>query len=102
MRQRNGQYETSGCCSGLERIHALGSVAAACGISEYVTLFVCLCSTAVWHLKFTNNEFIPLLGVQNGEMCEHEDTMPFNYAYMVINMIGCLASVPVWQMLGLM
>lgn len=81
---------------------ALGSVAAACGISEYVTLFVCLCSTAVWHLKFTNNEFIPLLGVQNGEMCEHEDTMPFNYAYMVINMIGCLASVPVWQMLGLM
>ena len=81
---------------------ALGGVASAAGINPFVTLFVCLCSTAVWHLPFTNNEFIPLLGTQKGEMCEHADTLPFNWAYMAINMIGCLASVPVWQMLGLM
>lgn len=81
---------------------ALGGMASTAGINPFVTLFVCLCSTAVWHLPFTNNEFIPLLGTQKGEMCEHADTLPFNYAYMVINLIGCLASVPVWQMMGLM
>lgn len=80
---------------------ALGTIAAYMGIDLYVTLFVCLCSTAVWHLKFTNNEFIPLLSAQAGEMCEHNDTMPYNFAYMVINLVACLASVPVWQMMGL-
>ena len=81
---------------------ALGGVASAAGINPFVTLFVCLASTAVWHLPFTNNEFIPLLGAQKGEMCEHSDTLPFNYAYMAINLVACLASVPVWQAMGLM
>lgn len=81
---------------------ALGGVGAAAGINPFIILFVCGNATDVWHLKFTNNVFVPILGATKGEMCEHKDTMPFNIAFMVINLIACLASVPVWQMMGLM
>ncbi len=80
---------------------ALGGVATASGINPFVTLFVCGASTNVWHLRFTNNVFIPILRATDGEMCEHEDTLPFDFAFMVINLVACLASVPVWQAMGL-
>lgn len=81
---------------------ALGTVAAAAGINPWVLLFVCGNATDVWHFKFTNNVFVPILGATKGEMCSHNDTMPYNVAFMVINLIACLASVPIWQMMGLM
>ena len=80
---------------------ALGGVATAAGINPFVTLFVCGASTNVWHLRFTNNVFIPILRATSGEMCEHEDTLPFDFAFMAINLVACLASVPVWQAIGL-
>lgn len=80
---------------------ALGGVATATGINPFVTLFVCGASTNVWHLRFTNNVFIPILRATGDDMCEHEDTVPFDIAFMVINTVACLASVPVWQAMGL-
>ena len=80
---------------------ALGGVATAAGINPFVTLFVCGASTNVWHLRFTNNVFIPILRATGDDMCEHEDTVPFDIAFMVINTVACLASVPVWQAMGL-
>lgn len=80
---------------------ALGGVAAAAGINPFVTLFVCGASANVWHLRFTNNVFIPILRATGHDMCEHEDTLSFDIAFMVINLIACLASVPLWQSLGL-
>ena len=80
---------------------ALGGVATAAGINPFVTLFACGASTNVWHLRFTNNVFIPILRATSGEMCEHEDTLPFDFAFMAINLVACLASVPVWQAMGL-
>ena len=80
---------------------ALGGVAAAAGINPFVTLFVCGASANVWHLRFTNNVFIPILRATGHDMCEHEDTLSFDIAFMVINLIACLASVPLWRSLGL-
>lgn len=81
---------------------ALSGVAVASGINLWVLLFVCYMASHVWHFPFTNNVYVAVLGSTNGQICEHKDTLPMNWAYMAINLVACLASVPVWQMMGLM
>lgn len=81
---------------------ALSGVSVAAGINLWVLLFTCYMASNVWHFPFTSNVYVAVLGSTNGEICEHRDTLPMNYAYMVINLIACLASVPLWQMLGLL
>lgn len=81
---------------------ALSGVAVAAGVNLWVLLFVCYMSSNVWYFPFTHNVFVAVYGSTKGEMCEHKDTLPMNWAFMVINLIACLASVPVWQMMGLL
>lgn len=81
---------------------ALGGICLATGIDPWVMLFTCYMSTLVWHFSFSNVTYIAAIGSTNGEMCEHKDTQPMNLAYMAINLVACVASVPVWQMMGMM
>lgn len=80
---------------------ALGGISVAAGIDPWVLLFTCYMSTLVWHFSFSNTTFVATIGSTNGEMCDHKRTEPMNFAYMVINLIACVASVPVWQMMGM-
>jgi DASS family divalent anion:Na+ symporter len=81
---------------------ALGGVSAASGINPWVLLFVCYMSTLVWHFSFTNVTYASTLGATNGEITDHKQTIPMNIAYLAINLIACLASVPVWKLMGLL
>lgn len=81
---------------------SLGGICTAAGIDPWVMLFTCYMSTLVWHFSFSNTTYVAALGSTNGELCEHKDTQPMNIAYMVINLIACVASVPVWQMMGML
>ena len=83
-------------------VAALSGVAAAVGISPWVVAFVCYMSTLIWHFEFSSTQFMTTMGLTNGEMTTHKKTLPMNFAYMAINLIACVASVPVWQMMGLM
>ncbi|HBT95447.1 MAG TPA: hypothetical protein DEB24_04880 [Coriobacteriia bacterium] len=81
---------------------ALGGICIAAGIDPWVMLFTCYMSTLVWHFSFTNTTYVAAIGSTNGEMVEHKDTLPMNFAYMGINLVACLASVPVWQLMGML
>lgn len=83
-------------------VAALSGVAATVGISPWVVAFVCYMSTLIWHFEFSSTQFMTTMGLTNGEMTTHKKTLPMNFAYMAINLIACVASVPVWQMMGLM
>ena len=81
---------------------ALGGVATVMGISPWVVAFVCYMSTLVWHFNFSSTQYMTTMGLTKGEMTTHAKTMPMNFAYMAINLIACVASVPLWQAMGLM
>lgn len=81
---------------------SLGGICIATGIDPWVLLFTCYMSTLVWHFSFSNTTYVAALGSTNGELCDHKDTQPMNIAYMVINLVACVASVPVWQAMGMM
>lgn len=80
----------------------LGGIAQAVGIHPYVILFTCYMSTQVWHFSFTNVTYTAAFGATGGNMVSHKDNQPINIAFMIINMIACTASVPLWHMLGLL
>ena len=81
---------------------SLGGICIATGIDPWVLLFTCYMSTLVWHFSFSNTTYVAALGSTNGELCDHKDTQPMNIAYMVINLVACVASVPVWQAMGML
>lgn len=78
----------------------LVGVTTSVGIHPFVLLFVTYMSTLVWHFSFTNVTYVAALGATGGEMVEHNDNQPMNIAYMVINLIACTASIPLWQLMG--
>lgn len=78
----------------------LGGISRAAGIHPWVILFVCYNSTLVWHFSFTNTTYVAALGASGGDMVSHEDNQPMNIAYMVVNLIACTASIPLWHLLG--
>lgn len=78
----------------------LGGISRAAGINPWVILFVCYNSTLVWHFSFTNTTYVAAFGATGGEMVSHNDNQPMNIAYMVINLIACTASIPLWHMMG--
>lgn len=80
---------------------ALGGVAAAAGMDQWVLLFVVYVSTLVWHFAFTNVTFVAALGATGDKVCTHRDTLPMNWAFMGINLVACMASIPLWQGLGM-
>jgi DASS family divalent anion:Na+ symporter len=79
---------------------ALIGVCQSVGIHPFVLLFVTYMSTLVWHFSFTNVTYVAALGATGGDMVDHNDNQPMNIAFMVINLIACMASIPLWQMMG--
>lgn len=80
----------------------LGGISQAVGVHPFIILFTCYMSTLVWHFSFTNTTYVAALGATGGEMVEHKDNQRMNIAYMVVNLIACTASVPLWHVLGLL
>ena len=79
-----------------------GSVCDAAGISVWPVLFTCYVSTLVWYYAANNTTFATAFGATNDELVEFKDTLPLHWAFMVCNFIACVASVPLWKMLGML
>ena len=79
-----------------------GSLAASMGISGMVLGFVIFTSVQVWNLSFHNTTEIAALAAAGKDMVEHKDVVKSSYAFMVINLVALLVSVPMWMAMGLM
>lgn len=75
-------------------------LAQAAGMNPIVPAFIVLCSVNLWNVIYQNTTFLAGFYAANG-MVRHSQTIKMSVAYAAINIIALLASVPVWQMMGL-
>lgn len=78
-----------------------GGICTEYGIHPWPILFAGYCSTLVWHYAANNVTYATALAATNGKMVDFKDTFQMNVVYMVVNLIACTASIPVWKLLGL-
>lgn len=79
-----------------------GSVAIAQGIDPVVLLFILFTSVQLWSLPYNQPCEIAALASSGGsEVIAHGDVVKSSHAFMVINIIALMASVPLWMALGL-
>lgn len=80
----------------------LSPLTAAAGISNIVILFIVLCAAMSWQLGFNSSCFLAAHGATDGKIADVGHTLKANYAYVVVNIIALMASVPLWKMMDLL
>jgi DASS family divalent anion:Na+ symporter len=70
-------------------------------INPWIMGFILLASVNIWVVYYQNSNFLIAHYATGGKMIDHSQTIPMSLAYMVISLIGLLASVPYWKLLNL-
>lgn len=70
------------------------------GINLAVLVFVCGISGQIFWLPYQNGLLYGLAGMAGGEYVTFEDVPKANWVFMIFNLVGMTASVPLWQILG--
>jgi len=71
------------------------------GINPWVVGFILYTTVNGWLFFFQNPIFLTAFYAANGDFIDHSQTIKLCLAYMVIAVLGLFASVPLWQVLGL-
>lgn len=77
-----------------------GAVSASLGIDSFALLFVIFTAVQIWNLSFHNTTEIGAIAAAGGDVT-HKDIVKSSYAFMAINAVALLASVPLWMAFGL-
>jgi DASS family divalent anion:Na+ symporter len=77
-----------------------GGICMEYGIHPWPILFTGYVATLVWHYAANNVTYATALAATNDEMVSFGDTFQMNVVYMIVNLIACTASIPVWMLLG--
>jgi DASS family divalent anion:Na+ symporter len=70
-------------------------------LNPMILAFIVFTCTQVWNLKFHNTAEIAAIAATGGEMVEHKDVVKSSYAYMAINIVAMVVSIPLWLALGM-
>jgi DASS family divalent anion:Na+ symporter len=71
------------------------------GINPWVCGFAIFTSMNVFYVMYQSSQYITAFYATGGEMVTHRQVLKLCCAYMVVNLLGLFASVPVWMMTGL-
>jgi DASS family divalent anion:Na+ symporter len=77
-------------------------VSAAQGIDPFIAAFTVYCAGNVWYVFYNSIVWVVAYYATGGDMVEFKEMRKFSIAYMIISIIGLMASVPAWRMLGLL
>lgn len=77
-----------------------GGIGIEYGIHPFVILFTGYMSTLVWHYAGNNVTYATCLAATNDKMVSFQDTFQMNVVYMVVNLVCCMVSIPLWKMIG--
>jgi len=72
------------------------------GIHPFILIFVGYAAANIWTLIYQNSPTIMSLAAQRHELVVHNEVASGSLWYMAICIVACLASVPIWQMMGLL
>lgn len=70
------------------------------GINLAVVVFVCGISGQIFAMPYQNGLLYGLAGMAGGEYVTFKDVPKANWVFMIFNLVGMTASVPLWQLLG--
>lgn len=83
----------------------LGSSAEAAGIGAFTVCMSCLFAGNCWHTYYNNpllNTNLASCNVGAGfEAVAYRDTLKMQWCFMIFTILECVASVPLWMMMGL-
>ena len=77
-----------------------GGLMNAAGINLYVIIFVEFMSSMCWTVPYMNPFAMATLGVAGEKYVTFPEMRKASFLYMIVNLIGCTASIPLWYMLG--
>lgn len=77
-----------------------GGLMNAAGIDLFVIIFVEFMSSMCWTVPYMNPFAMATLGVAGGKYVTFPEMRKASILYMIINLIGCTASIPLWYALG--
>lgn len=70
------------------------------GINLYVIVFTEFMSSMIWTVPYMNPFAMATLGIAGGKYITFPEMRKVSIVYMIINLIGCTASIPLWYALG--
>lgn len=71
------------------------------GIHPFILIFVGYAAANIWVFSFQNSPTIMSLAATDNQLVTHKELIPASLYYMVFCLIASIASVPFWQLLGL-
>ncbi len=77
-----------------------GGLMGAAGIDLYVIIFVEFMSSMCWTVPYMNPFAMATLGVAGGRYVTFAEMRKASILYMVVNLVGCTLSIPLWYALG--
>ncbi|MDR1765956.1 MAG: anion permease [Lachnospiraceae bacterium] len=76
-------------------------IAMTMGIHPFVTIFIAYTCSAVWFTPYQNSiYFTAQIATGNYAMSSHRQMIPYGLVYAVVMIIGNMACIPWWKMLG--
>ncbi len=72
------------------------------GISMFVLVFVQFMSAMVWNVSYQNPYPHATISAAGGKYVTFDELKKDSYLFMVLNLIGCTISIPLWYALGLL
>ncbi len=77
-----------------------GGLMAVAHINLYVLIFVEFMASMTWSTTYMNPFSMATLNVAGGKYVTYKEFQKTSFFYMLINIVGCLASIPLWSALG--
>ncbi|HIS96720.1 MAG TPA: anion permease [Candidatus Scatomorpha pullistercoris] len=77
-------------------------IIASCGIAQFIVVFCVFMAGMVWNTSYQNPLINVTIQIAGGKYVPFSEARKASWAFMVIFLAACLASVPVWTAFGLM
>lgn len=77
-------------------------IIASYGIAQFIVVFCVFMAGMVWNTSYQNPLINVTIQIAGGKYVPFSEARKASWAFMVIFLAACLASVPVWTAFGLM
>ncbi len=71
------------------------------GINPWIIVMVIIASINVWTVNYQNSSYLTAYYATGGNMVNHNQAAKMSLVYMVLSLVGLLASIPFWELIGL-
>ncbi len=79
----------------------LAPLAAQTGINPWIVGIVVYAAGNTWTVFYQNAPYIAAFYATGGDLVDHSQMVKLSVAYMIISLIGFMACIPFWQVMGL-